>query len=184
MKAAVLVGLACFSVAASEPLRAQTAPGIALAAQSLVHQRDGAVHGCGVRLTGGEASASGASTWFDVSFNVFRRGVALAQSIAYEIRKSGAGVSRPARVPVQSTWLRATGANAKLGENIERRDTLVYPLVLDDALSLFEAVASGRVVSVGIKRFGQPSDTVYTGAPELTAEARAQIGECLARLTE
>jgi hypothetical protein len=185
MKAAVLVGLACLSVAASPPLRAQSAPAIALAAQSLVHQRDGAVLGCGVRLTGGQASATGASTWFDVSFNVFRRGVALAQSTAYEIRKSGyAGDSRPARVPVQSTWLRASGANAKLGENIERRDTLVYTLVLDDALSLFEAVASGRAVSVGIKPFGQPADTVYTGAPELTTETRAQIGDCLARLAE
>jgi hypothetical protein len=187
MKAAAvvgLVGLACV-VAASHPARAQGAPAIPLAAQSLVYQRDGAVQGCGVRLTGGEPSALGASAWFDVSFNVFRRGIALAQSIAYEIRRSAyAGDSRPARVPVQSTWLKAADGRARLGENDQRRETLVYTLALDDALSLFEAVGSGRAVSIGIKHWGQPTDSVYTGAPELTAETREQIGECLARLAQ
>jgi hypothetical protein len=187
MKAAAIVGLVglAWLVAASHPARAQGTSAIPLAAQSLVYQRDGAVQGCGVRLTGGEPSALGASAWFDVSFNVFRRGVALAQSIAYEIRRSAyAGDSRPARVPVQSTWLKAADGRARLGENNQRRETLVYTLALDDALSLFEAVGSGRAVSIGIKRWGQPTDSVYTGAPELTAETREQIGECLARLAQ
>jgi hypothetical protein len=188
MKAAaivVLAGLACLCAAPSQPARAQGAPALPLAAQSLVYQRDGAVQGCGVRLTGGEPGASGPSAWFDVSFNVFRRGIALAQSIAYEIRRSGySGESRPARVPVQSTWLKAADGRARLGENLERRDALVYTLVLDDALSLFEAVGSGRAVSIGIKRWGQATDSVYTGAPELTSETREQIAECLARLAQ
>jgi hypothetical protein len=184
MKAAVLVGLVCCAVAASQPILAQTGS-IPFAAQSLVYNRDGAVQGCGVRLTGGAPSATGASTWFDVSFNVFRRGIALAQSIAYEIRRSAyQGDSRPARVAVQSTWLKVGDGSARLGENTERRETLVYTLVLDDALALFEAVASGRPVSVGIKRWGQPTASVYAGAPELTSETREQIAACLARLAE
>jgi hypothetical protein len=184
MKPALLLGLACLSVAASQPLQAQLAPGIPIVAQSLVHQRDGAVQGCGVRLTGGEAGTT-ASAWFDVSFNIFRRGVALAQSIAYEIRRLGyAGENRPSRVSLQSTWIKAADGNAKLGENSDRRETLVYSLQFDDALSLFQALGSGRAVSVGIKRWGQAADTVYTGIPVLTSETREEIGACLERLAQ
>jgi hypothetical protein len=160
-----------------------TAAEIQVVAQALVHARDGNVQGCGVRLTGGEPAA-GASAWFDVSFNVFRRGAALAQSIAYEIRRSSDGDARPARVPVQSTWIKAPQGSARLGENTERRETLVYPLVLDEALGLFRAVAAGEALTVGIKRWDQPKAAVYGGKPVLSGEARQAIGNCLARLVE
>jgi hypothetical protein len=172
-----------FAVALTMP-GASAAAEIPLAAQPLVHARDGKVQGCGVRLTGGEPGVA-ASAWFDVSFNVFRRGVALAQSIAYEIKRSSYdGDARPARVAVQSAWLKAPQGAARLGENTERRDTLVYPLVLDDALGLFRALAAGEPLTVGIKRWDQRNAAVYAGKPVLTSEARQEIGNCLARLVE
>lgn len=157
---------------------------VPIAGQSLVYRADGAVNGCGVRLTGGAPNASGPSAWFDVSLNVFRRGVALAQSIAYEMRRTEEGESQPARVPVQSTWVTAGGRDARLGESVERRDTLIYSVVPDEALSLFEAVARGEPVVVGIKRWGQRTASVYSGAPALTSETRDEIAGCLAALTE
>src|SRR5687768_8618807 len=66
---------------------AQTRPATPMEAQPLTHVRDGRVQGCGLRLTGGEPGKQ-ASSWFDVSFNLFRRGFGLAQSIAYEITRS------------------------------------------------------------------------------------------------
>jgi hypothetical protein len=150
----------------------------------LVHVREGEVHGCGVRLTGGEPNAA-ASAWFDVSFNLFRRGFGLAQSIAYEMKRSGyEGEGRPARVHVQSTWLKAADeGSARLGENTERRESLVYSLVIDDVLALFEAVGSGRSVMLGMRQWGQRMDVVYTGIAALTEDSRRQIAACLSALT-
>ena len=150
----------------------------------LVHVRQGEVHGCGVRLTGGEPNPAG-SSWFDVSFNVFRRGFGLAQSIAYEMKRSGyEGEGRPARVAVQSTWLKAHDeGSARLGENTKRSESLIYRLVIDDVLALFETVATGRPVTLGIRPWGQRVDAVYTGIPILSADSRQQISACLAGLT-
>jgi hypothetical protein len=159
------------------------AAGMPIVAQPLVYTRDGEVQGCGARLTGGEAGAGAASEWFDVSFNVFRGGLALAQSYAYELKRSAyGGDARPARVPVQSAWLKAQSGGARLGENLERRDTLVYRLVLDDALALFRALAAGDSVTVGIKRWGESAESVYAGKPQLTEDARIRIASCLAAL--
>jgi hypothetical protein len=162
---------------------ASAQPGPALMeAQPVLHVRDGQVQGCGLRLTGGEPGKQ-ASSWFDVSFNVFRRGLGLAQSIAYEIRRSEyEGDSRPKQVPVQSTWLKVSDGTARLGENTERRDTLVYMLLMEDVLALFEAVANGDPVTLGIKRWGQRADAVYTGAPHLSDDSRDRMSTCLAEL--
>lgn len=155
-----------------------------ITAQPLVHARDGAVQGCGARLTGGESTPAGPSAWFDVSFNVFRGGHALVQSYAYELRRSEYdGEARPAQVPLQSAWLKAPQGAARLGENTERRDTLVYSLVLDEAVALFQALAAGEPVTVGIKRWDRRRAAVYAGKPELTEEGRRRIAECMVRLT-
>lgn len=157
-------------------------PPTSLEAKPLTHVREGVVNGCGVRLTGGQPGTP-ASSWFDVSFNVFRRGIAIVQSIAYEIARSEYdGESRPATVPVQSTWLTATDTNARLGENTERRGALVYRMLVDDALALFEAVATGQAVTLGIRRWGERIDSVYTATAVLDADSRRKVGACLAAL--
>jgi hypothetical protein len=156
----------------------------ALAADALVYRRDDVVLGCGVRLTGGEPRRA-VSTWIDVSFNVFRRGIALAQAIAYEIRRSDLeGDSQPARVPLQGAWLRTSDASPRLGENAERQETLVYALRLDDALALFEAVARSEPVTVGVKRWDERTDSVYSGRAEIADDARERLAACLGALAE
>ena len=177
----LVVVLLLWAVARGSAHAAET-PLMGIAGLPITHLREGAVHGCGVRLTGGQPGTP-ASSWFDVSFNVFRRGIALVQSIAYEIKRSEYdGESRPSTVPVQSTWLTATEVGARLGENTERRDTLVYRLLVDDVLALFEAVATGRPVTLGIKRWGEVMDTVYTGTAVLDVDSRQKIGACLGAL--
>ena len=173
-----------FALALTAGAFAQTGE-MPMAAQPLVHERASVVQGCGARLTGGRAAPAAASAWFDVSFNVFRGGVALAQSYAYELKRSDYdGEARPARVQLQSAWLKGPQRSARLGENIERRDTLVYALVLDDAVALFEALAAGETLTVGIKRWDERAAVVYTGRPELSEEGRRRMADCLARLTE
>jgi hypothetical protein len=163
---------------------AQGPKSAAIEAQPLTHLRNGQVQGCGVRLTGGEPSMP-SSSWFDVSFNVFRRGLGLAQSIAYEIKRSEfAGDSRPARVPLQSTWVRGSEGNVRRGENLERRDSLIYRLATDEVLALFATVAAGEPVTLGIKRWDQGADAVYIGTPRLSSSSREQISTCLAQLSE
>jgi hypothetical protein len=181
MKLLIVVMVLC-AMALGSAHAAESTPPTGIAALPITHLRDGAVHGCGVRLTGGQPGTP-ASSWFDVSFNVFRRGIALVQSIAYEIRRSEYdGESRPSRVPVQSTWLAATETGARVGENTERRETLFYRLLVDDVLALFEAVASGRPLTLGIKRWGEGVDTVYTGTAVLDMDSRQKIGACLGAL--
>jgi hypothetical protein len=184
MKTYTFLFLICASLPAlASAAAAQNAPPIS--ADALVYARDGVVNGCGVRLTGGAPNASGPSTWFDVSVNVFRRDIAIAQAIAYEIRRSDfTGDSRPARVPLQSAWLRSADGKARLGENAERLDTLAYTLLTEDALALFDAIARGQPLSVGLKRWGDRVDSVYSGTPALADQTREQIGECLATLLQ
>ena len=152
-----------------------------LVAQPLTHVRDGQVQGCGLRVTGGVAGRA-ASSWFDVSVNVFGAGGSLVQAIVYELRPSEDGEARPARVPVRSTWISAGESSTRRGENIERRDTLVYRLLGEDALALFEALAQGRSIAVGIRRWGEPEESVHQGAPVLDEAARAEVAACLGSL--
>ena len=157
-------------------------PAVVIEAQPLTHTREGRVQGCGLRLTGGEPGTL-ASSWFDVSFNVFARGMGLAQSIAYELRRSEyEGDSRPATVPVRSTWVRTGEGSARRGESSERRDSLIYTLLVEDVLALFEAVAERRAVTLGVRRWDQPADSVYTGTPLLSDDSRTEVSACLDRL--
>jgi hypothetical protein len=71
-----------------------------------------------------------------------------------------------------------------VAENPERSDTLIWRLLLDDAVALFQALASGDTITVGIKRWDQPIASVYAGTPALTDEDRRALAECLARLTQ
>lgn len=175
-----LILLTCAWCAAASAY-AQSAPSIPIEAQPLTHQRDGRIQGCGVRLTGGEPG-SGVSAWFDVSFNLFTRGFGVAQSIAYEIRPSDTGTSVPVLVPVQSTWLRASEGSTRRGENTERRDRLVFTLLAEDVLLLFEALANDQLLSVGVRRWGERVDSVYTAIPVLAGDSRSRISACLAGL--
>ena len=177
-----LASIALMLLTAAGGALAQNA--LPIAAESIVHERDGLVVGCGVRVTGGRPAARESSLWFDVSFNVFRGGVALAQAVAYEMPRSDAGDSRPSRVPVQSAWIAAGPASPKLGENAERKESLVYSLAFDDAVSLFDAAAQGMPLRLGLKTWGQQNASVHEGIPSLHAEARDRIADCVARLAE
>ena len=98
------------------PCAALAQQALPMTAESLVHEKEGAVLGCGIRVTGGTPDARGPSSWFDLSVNLFRRGIALVQAVAYEMPKSGTGESRPARAPVQSAWITVDGSSAKLAK--------------------------------------------------------------------
>ena len=177
--AALTVFVLCSRYAQSGQL---AAPPVAIEAQPITHVRGGSVQGCGVRLTGGQPGLP-ASSWFDVSLNIFERGVGLAQSIAYELRRSEVGESRPTRVPLQTTWVAPEGRNARVGENSERKDSLIYAILLDDMLALFEAVASEAPLTLGVRRWDQREDIVYTGSAVLTSDARQKMSTCLSALT-
>jgi hypothetical protein len=178
--AALMAALCASTAAAAERAPASTL----IEARPVTHSRDGRIHGCGLRLTGGEPAVP-ASSWFDVSVNLFRRGIGLAQSIAYEIRRSEYdGESRPARVPVRSTWVKASYGSARLGESLERADALVYTLLADDVLAVFEAVATAQPVTLGIQRWNDRTDAVYTGTPVISGDSRTAMTTCLAALLE
>lgn len=148
----------------------------------LEHVRDGRVQGCGLRFTVG-APAQPSSAWLDVSVNVFRRGIGLAQAILYEIGRSEYdGESRPATVPVQRAWVKAPGVDPRVGEALEQRESLIYRMVAEDVLALFEATARGEPVVLGIKRWGASGETVHTGVPVMPPPARAAVSACLETL--
>jgi hypothetical protein len=141
--------------------------------------RDGRVQGCGVRLVGGEARAP-VSSWFDVSVNVFGADTAIAQSIVYEMKISGPeGDSVPTIAPVETTWIHIGEATTRRGENAERKSSLVYTVSVEDAIALFETVARGDSVTLGIKRWGQAEEVLYTGIPFMVDETREHMSACL-----
>ena len=136
-------------------------------------------------MTGGQPRAKGGSSWFDVSFNVYRRDIAIVQAIGYQIPQPQYDTeSRPERVAMQRAWLKveAAGGLTRLGENIAVRDSVIYTVTVDEAASLFAAVAKGQRLAVGMKRWGQAQETVYAGAPNLDDDTRRQVGACLEAL--
>ena len=177
VSASLLLAFACAPALAQESLP--------LAAEALVHEREGSVIGCGIRVTGGQSELRRASLWFDVSVNIFRRGIAIAQAVAYELPQSpGTGESRPARVPVQSASIGINAGSAKLGESRERQDSLVYTLTIDEAISLFDAVGRGSPLRVGVKRWTERTASVHVGPAPLDTDARARIADCVARIAD
>jgi hypothetical protein len=53
---------------------------------------------------------------------------------------------------------------------------------MDDVLALFEAVANGDSVTLGIRRWDRRADAVYTGAPRISDDSRQAMSACLADL--
>ena len=169
---------------AAEAVSAQVSMPPMIEAQPLTFSRGGAVQGCGLRLTVAQPGRP-ASSWFDVSLNVFQRGIGVAQSIAYEIRRSELeGDSRPSRLPVQRTWVKTQTGNARMGENSDRSDSLVYRMLLEDVLVLFEAVATAQPVTLGVRPWGQREDQVFTGTAAISDDSRQAMSACLQALAK
>lgn len=138
-----------------------------------------------MRLTGGETRPGSSSVWLDVSVNVYRPGVAVVQAIAYEISPPRYEErSPPQRLKVQRAWVRPENAprTSRLGENTEAREALVYGVTLDDAAALFEAVATGNPVALGVRPWGRPRETVLGGRVTLGDDTRGRIADCLEAL--
>lgn len=180
------VALGWLALTVSAPSLAQTPGALPLAGEALTHSRDGAVEGCGLRLTGGEATSGDNSLWVDLSVNVYRRGIALVQAIAYEIDvpRYEPKDTPPQRVPVQRAWVKPQAAerSTRLGENVDVRETLVYRITFEDATALFEAVASEQPVAVGVRPWGRPRETIVSGPVTLRGDTRARIADCLTAL--
>ena len=185
MRTVPLVILFACALFAAALAHGQTPVAVPIGTSALTHTRGGAIEGCGVRLTGGQAAPSGASRWFDVSFNVFRRGIAIVQAIGYEMPAPPRNLdARPERVAVQRAWLKAEAAEGatRSGENVEARDSLVYAVTVDDAAALFGAVAERRRLLIGLRAWGRRSETVYVGDVELADEHRQSLATCLEAL--
>ena len=160
---------------------AQVNTSFPLGVEPLAHSRGGTVEGCGLRVTGGRAEKQSGSMWFDVSFNVYRRGFALVQAIAYEMPPPRyEEESRPKRVAVQRAWLKPQNADGstRLGETTEVRETLVYPVTLDEAARLFQAVAAGEPLLIGFRAWGQARESVFGGTASLGADGRDRLAAC------
>jgi hypothetical protein len=156
-----------------------------LAATALVYANAGKTEGCGIRITGGRPASRGRSIWIDVSLNVYTNGAGVVQAIAYALAPSAyEGENRPERVSMQRAWVkpRESIASTRLGENVEARDSVVYAVTLDEAGRLFQAVATGQALVIGLRAWDEPREWTFSGTAELTGDARADIGACLASL--
>ena len=156
-----------------------------MAAEALVHHTGNGIEGCGVRITGGRVAARSRSIWLDLSFNVYRRGPALVQAIAYDMQPSRYGDEvQPNRIAVQRAWVkpRSAGGSTRLGENTQTRDAVVYAVTLDDAAALFQASASLQPIVVGVRAWNEQREWVFEGTPVLTDPGRAQLADCLTAL--
>ena len=156
-----------------------------LVADALTHERAGRTEACGIRITGGSAGPKAASVWVDLSVNVWASGAALVQAIAYEMPPSTYDKeTRPVRVPIQRAWVKPRDApgSTRLGENLEARDGLVYRITLDDATRLFEAIATGKPLAIGMRPWGVRREWVFEGAAQLSGAARDSLRACLGAL--
>jgi hypothetical protein len=161
-------------------------PPLMMQAEALVHERAGAVHGCGVRLTGGQPEPARSSAWLDLSINVYRSGVGLVQTIVYDVPRPQFDVrTPPVRSALQSAWLRSEDmqGSTRRGENRERSDRLVYQVVIDELVPLFEAARTGQTIVFGVKSWNETTERVYSGKPRMSDESSYRLGLCLDMIT-
>jgi hypothetical protein len=181
MRAVLLCLLASFASTAAGAVTQESTP-LVIGAQALRHGDAAGMEGCGVRLNGGRVNVKRASYWFDVSVNVYAAGHALVQAIQYSIDPPAFDVrTPPERTMLQSAWIRVDRrvANTRMGENRERRDAVIYAIDLEEARALFEGLAHGQAIAIGIKRWGDPEAAVYVGTPELNGDTLSDLGSCL-----
>ncbi len=125
------------------------------------------------------------SIWLDVSFNVYRSGLALVQALAYTIPASTLdGEARPRRLAVQRAWVQQEEGRGvtRAGENTERREMLVYALTLEDVGALFEAVSTGRPLTLAVTPWDERRETILKGVAALSDKNRADTTACLEAL--
>lgn len=159
--------------------------------QPLVYMRDGAPHGCGVRIIGGQLPIDEKSSikMLDVSANLYPKTGALVKMSTYDTSAAGMKAKvKPQLFHINTGWIRAVGAKATTqsrGDAVKGDDgfAILYGTDADSILAIFKAVMTDQVVQVGIRRQGEPTETIFSGKVALSAAEREQLQACFSEIS-
>ena len=176
-----------FCLVASAGAGAQNIVPTKMSGQPLMYMKDGEVNGCGIRIIGGRPTINGAVwEWFDVSINVYEHGGGLVKIVSYDVDepKMRAGGLKPKPLPVRSGWLKAAGKSGTTpakGKSAVADDgaSLMYGSDLDRTMPLFSAYFQRETVSIGVRRVGDKTETIYSGVVTMDDNEDQQLRSCL-----
>lgn len=163
-----------------------------LAAQPQMNVKDGALLGCGYRITAVPKNTSRPTpvVAMDTSLNLFRGVVMLkGGAIKFVARGGQPGVGEPVVQPIETFWLKVPNmrpTKAREGKIMpaENKGYLIYGETADALLGLLGAIWNREALTIGMRIKGENNDRIYTGVAEVSDTEIQQVRQCIQELIE
>jgi len=153
--------------------------------------KDGAIQGCGYRLKSIPQSLVGLTSVIvlDTSFNIYAEGMVLLKGGAVRIDVKAGAPGKAENRQIASFWMKAQGekpTKALNGKVIpgETQGYLLYGESIAAVAKLFDSVADGTPLTIGVRVKGEGIDRIYSGIAQLSEQDRAQGAQCLDELVK
>ena len=151
--------------------------------------KDGAIQGCGYRLKSFPQSLRGLNSVvaLDTSFNIYAEGSALLKGGAVRFPVNAGALGQAANKPIVSFWMKAQAEKPTkaLNGKVLAADTqgyLIYGEAISTVAKLFESVAEGTPLTIGVRVKSEGVDRIHSGVARLTDQDQAQTVQCMAEL--
>jgi len=148
--------------------------------------KDGAIQGCGYRLKSIPQSLAGLTSVIvlDTSFNIYAKGKALLKGGAVRVAVKAGAPGKAENRQIASFWIKAQGekpTKALNGKVIpgETQGYLLYVETIAAVAKLFDSVADGTPLTIGVRVKGEGIDRIYSGVAQLSDQDRNQGAQCL-----
>ena len=181
MKQGVIACLAMFAIDAW----AQNVIGVHMQGQPLIYTDAGKPNGCGIRIVGIIDSPANGKSFrsFDVSINVYSRGVAVGKVVGEVNVPTAAGNATSTRQPLFGAWLRSGDQEpvAPVGNSFKpssEKGAYLFQAGLSASLDLLISILKQQEIQVGV-RWQRDIEAIYTGTPLLQDDERRQVVSCV-----
>lgn len=160
-----------------------------IVAEPQMQVKDGAVEGCGMRLKSMPIDTTGLTSALviDMSFNIYRSGMALLKGGAVRIPLREASRGQVSNAPIDSFWMKIQSSRPTkpLHGHVmpaENPGYLLYGEALDEVVKLFDGLADRTPLTLGVRLKAEGIDRIYAGVAQLSDADRAQHAQCLGDL--
>jgi hypothetical protein len=168
---------------------AQNVLNVKMQAQPLVYTEAGRTTGCGVRIVGVVAPVAGQREFrsFDVSANVYAKGVAMGKVIGEVQSVSNPDPHSGRRQALYGAWFRSEAEDpmAPVGNSFASssgdKGAYLFQTTVGAAADFVLATIKGKPIQVGL-RWEKNMEAIYAGTVELSDDERRQVASCFGQV--
>jgi hypothetical protein len=168
------------------PAHAGTVEQAAILAEPQMQVSDGAVQGCGFRIKSAPRTLDGLTSVLvlDMSFNIYADGFAGLKGGAVRIPVKSGAPGHGTILQIQNFWMKVESERPTKplnGEPLQAENPgyLIYVESVEAVGNLFNGVAEGKTLTVGVRLKGEGIDRIYSGVAHLSDADRRQGAQCL-----